>query len=65
MHTDEISQQTAEASERNLARKLREQIAEWKTMRAPARTRTAHGVRVERRPLRTPLTGLGSRSARR
>jgi hypothetical protein len=49
MQTTELSQQTADAFERDLARKLRQQISEWMTMRAPARTRTAGGVPVERR----------------
>ncbi len=48
------SQQTPEAFERDLARKLRQQVAEWKTIRAPARTRTAGGVPVERRLRRRP-----------
>jgi hypothetical protein len=49
MQTVEPSHQTAEASEQDLARKLRLQVSEWKTMRAPFRTRTATGVPVERR----------------
>jgi hypothetical protein len=51
------------ASERDLARKLRQQICEWKMnmMRAPLRTRTAAGVPVERRSRRRPaLEGLSA-----
>jgi hypothetical protein len=43
-----------EASERDLARKLCQQISKWKVMRAPLRTRTAAGVPVERRSRRRP-----------
>jgi hypothetical protein len=45
----EISREEPEAPERDLARKVRQHVAEWKTMRSPARTRTAAGVQVERR----------------
>jgi hypothetical protein len=55
--TSEISQQTSGALERDLARKLRRQVAEWKTMREPVRTRTAAGVRVERRSRRHSKIG--------
>jgi hypothetical protein len=54
MQTIELSQQTPEAFERDLARKLRQQVSEWKTMRAPLRTRTAAGVPVERHSRRRP-----------
>jgi hypothetical protein len=49
MQVIELSQEIAETSERDLARKLRQQIAEWKAMRSPARTRTASGIQVEHR----------------
>jgi hypothetical protein len=50
----EISREEPEASERDLARKLRQQVDDWKTMHSPARTRTAAGVRVERHFRRRP-----------
>ena len=49
MQTIDISEETAEAFERNLARELRRQVAEWKTLRSPARTHAAGGALVERR----------------
>jgi hypothetical protein len=49
MQIPEISQDKPEAIEPNLARELQRQVAEWKAMRAPLRSRTASGVRVERR----------------
>jgi hypothetical protein len=54
MQTDEISERTAEFSERNLAIKLRRQVGEWRTMRVPIRTRTARDVQIERRFRRRP-----------
>lgn len=54
MQTTELSERTPTGSERDLARKLRQQVVEWKMMRAPARTRTAGGVPVERRFRRRP-----------
>lgn len=54
MEIMETSREDLEASERDFARKLQEQVAEWKTLRSPARTRTAAGVRVERRFRRRP-----------
>ncbi len=44
MQNIELSQQTPEPFDRDLARKLRQQVTEWKTRRAPLRTRTAGGV---------------------
>jgi hypothetical protein len=52
MQTMKISPQTPEAPERDLARKLRQEVAEWKAVRAPLRTCTAAGVPVERRSRR-------------
>jgi hypothetical protein len=49
MQTIEISEATADAFERNLARSLQRQIDEWKTRRSPVRTHAASGVLVERR----------------
>jgi len=51
----DMSRENPEALERDLARKLRQQVAKWKTRRSPARTRTAAGVRVERRFRRRPI----------
>jgi hypothetical protein len=48
MQTIELSQQTAEASKRDLVRKPRQQVLEWKTIRGRRRERTAAGVPVER-----------------
>ena len=42
-------QEDLDSSQREFARKLQQQLAEWKTLRSPARTRTADGVPVERR----------------
>ena len=44
----QTSEEIAEALDRDLARKLQQQVAEWKAMRAPAMTRTAAGIRVDR-----------------
>jgi hypothetical protein len=41
----EFSPKTPEASERDLARKLRQQVCEWKMMRVPLRTCTALACR--------------------
>lgn len=41
-----------EGSERDLARKLLQQVAEWRTGRTPVRMRTSAGVMVERRTKR-------------
>jgi hypothetical protein len=49
METNGSSQHTPDTAERNLARKLRRQVAEWKTTRAPYQLRTTAGVQVERR----------------
>ena len=54
MKTTKTSQYIPDASERDLARKLRHEVDEWKTIRAPLRTRTAAGVQVERRSRRRP-----------
>jgi len=43
MRTIEMPRQTLEALERDLARKLQEQVTEWKTMRSPALWRTDSG----------------------
>ncbi|MBP0113852.1 MULTISPECIES: hypothetical protein [Bradyrhizobium] len=49
MQTIESHGVTPDALERDLARKLQEQVVEWKTMRSPALSRTAAGVPVKRR----------------
>ncbi|WP_128962319.1 hypothetical protein [Bradyrhizobium guangzhouense] len=49
MNTVVSSVSHPDTTEQDLARKLLQQVAEWKTSRTPARTRTAAGVRVERR----------------
>lgn len=54
MSTGASSASPAETSEQDLAQKLLQQVAEWKTSRTPARTRTAAGVQVERRFRRHP-----------
>jgi len=48
MQAIERSQQTTEASERDLARRLRQQAVQWKTIRGRRQERTAAGVPVER-----------------
>jgi hypothetical protein len=53
MQTIDLSQQTAETSERDPARKLRQQVLEWKTIRG-RRERTAADVPVERYSRRRP-----------
>jgi len=50
----QTSEEIAEALDRDLARKLQQQVAEWKAMRAPVMTRTPDGIRVERRSRRRP-----------
>ncbi|HZV07568.1 MAG TPA: hypothetical protein VE999_20955 [Gemmataceae bacterium] len=50
----QTSEEIAEALDRDLARKLQQQVAEWTAMRAPVMTRTAAGIRVERRSRRRP-----------
>jgi hypothetical protein len=45
----EISREEPRWPEPDLARKLRQQVAERKTMRSLARSRMAEGVQVERR----------------
>ena len=52
----ETPESTLDASEQDLARKLRKQVAEWKAMRAPIMALTVAGVRVERRPRRKSIT---------
>ena len=54
MQIPEMSQDKPEAIEPDLARELQRQVAEWKAMRAPLRSRTASGVQVERRFKRRP-----------
>jgi hypothetical protein len=54
MKIDEISQRTAEFSERDLARKLRLQVPNGRRCAHPIRTRTAGGFQVERRSRRRP-----------
>ena len=49
MQTTDLSQQTPDGFEQDLAHKLRQQFSEWRMMRAPARTLTADGVPVARR----------------
>ncbi|MBB4382964.1 hypothetical protein [Bradyrhizobium sp. SBR1B] len=60
MRTIEMRRESPEALERDLARKLQQQVAEWKTMRSPALSRTAAGVPVERRFRRRALPGRTS-----
>ena len=48
METNKSSLHTPDTAKRNLARNLRRQVAEWKTMRA-YQIRTTVGVQVERR----------------
>jgi hypothetical protein len=47
-------QEDLDSSQREFARKLQQQVAEWKAMRAPAMTRTPASIRVERRSRRRP-----------
>ena len=49
MQITEMSQDKPDAIEPDVARELQRQVAEWKAMRAPLRSRTASGVQVERR----------------
>ena len=55
MQISEISQDKPEAIDPDLARELQRQVAEWKAMRAPLRSRTAAGGQVERRFKRRPV----------
>ena len=52
----QLSQSEPEAIEPDVARELQRQVAEWKVMRAPLRSRTASGAPVERRFKRRPFT---------
>ena len=54
METIEISRESPEAFERDIARRLQRQVSEWKAVRSPTRTHTASGVLVERRFRRRP-----------
>ena len=54
MQIPEMSQDKPEVIDADLARELQRQVAEWKAMRAPLRSRTASGVQVERRFKRRP-----------
>lgn len=54
----ETSKEDLEAAERDFARTLQEHVAEWKTLRMRDRTRTAAGVKVERRFRRRPAAVL-------
>ena len=56
MQMTELSQDKPEAIEPDVARELQRQVAEWKAMRPPLRSRTASGVQVERRFRRRPVT---------
>ncbi|BBO02005.1 hypothetical protein BwSH20_36620 [Bradyrhizobium ottawaense] len=56
MQMTDLSQDKPEAIEPDVARELQRQVAEWKAMRAPLRSRTASGVQVERRFKRRPVT---------
>ncbi len=47
-------QEDLDSSQREFARKLQQQVAEWKAMREPVMTRTPAGIRVERRSRRRP-----------
>ncbi|MDA9406292.1 hypothetical protein [Bradyrhizobium sp. CCBAU 45384] len=58
MEIMEPSTEQLENAERDFARNLQKQVAEWKALRSPARTRTADGVRVERRFRRRPAAAL-------
>ena len=55
MQITEMSQDKSEAIDPDVARELQRQVAEWKAMRAPVRSRTASGVQVERRFKRQPV----------
>jgi hypothetical protein len=50
------------AFEKRWARKLQQQVANWRTTGSPVRTRTHPGVPVERRPCR-PRPAAFARSA--
>ena len=60
MQMTEISLDELESTERNFARKLQQQVTDWKTMRLPAVSRTDTGVRIERRFWRRPNCAIAS-----
>ena len=60
MQMTEISLDELESTERNFARKLQQQVTDWKTMRPQAVSRTDTGVRVERRFRRRPKGAIAS-----